>query len=113
MQYFDIEGNPVEFDLESPEGMEMMVKLWNKEYRRVAQDYVGDIHVSTVFLPIDHGWGEGPPILFETMVFGYGDDEEAIWEGREWQWSYATKEEALVGHAKVLEAVRNRTLEEL
>jgi hypothetical protein len=25
--------------------------------------------VSTVFLGLDHGWGDGPPVLFETMVF--------------------------------------------
>jgi hypothetical protein len=38
---------------------------------RVALDQVGEYEVSTVFLGIDmsHGWG-GPPILFETMVFG-------------------------------------------
>lgn len=28
-----------------------------------------DYRVSTVFLGIDHNWGEGPPLLFETMVF--------------------------------------------
>ena len=32
--------------------------------------------VSTVFLGLDHQWGDGPPLLFETMVFhdGEGDD---------------------------------------
>ena len=38
--------------------------------RRVAHDHFGETRVSTVFLAIDHSWGEGPPILFETMVFG-------------------------------------------
>jgi len=30
--------------------------------------------ISTVFLGTDHQWGDGPPMLFETMVFG-GDEE--------------------------------------
>lgn len=28
------------------------------------------VTVSTVFLSLDHGWGEGAPVLFETLVFG-------------------------------------------
>ncbi len=37
---------------------------------RVAEDRIGDARVSTVFLGLDHRFGdEGPPVLFETMVF--------------------------------------------
>jgi hypothetical protein len=39
--------------------------------RIVKQDYIGGIFVSTVFLGLDHNWlPGGPPVLFETMVFG-------------------------------------------
>lgn len=31
---------------------------------------VGEIRISTIFLGIDHSFEEGPPLLFETMVFG-------------------------------------------
>jgi hypothetical protein len=45
--------------------------------RRVARDMVGPLLVSTVFLAIDHRhFGEGPPILFETMVFADFPSEE-------------------------------------
>ena len=38
--------------------------------RHVAQTDVGPSHVSTVFLGIDHNFGDdGPPVLFETLVF--------------------------------------------
>lgn len=38
--------------------------------RRVARTTVGAYMVSTVFLGVDHNWMQnGPPILFETMVF--------------------------------------------
>lgn len=37
--------------------------------RVVALTTVGDHEVSTVFLGLDHGWSDGPPVLFETMIF--------------------------------------------
>lgn len=38
--------------------------------RSVAKSAVGPYRVSTVFLGLNHQFGEGPPLLFETMVFG-------------------------------------------
>ena len=50
----------------------------------------GDVRVSTVFLGLDHGFRDRPPIVFETMVFvGHSD------EGCE---RYSTWEEAEEGH---------------
>lgn len=40
------------------------------EYFRVGEDVIGPSRVSTVFLGLDHGYMGGPPILWETMVFG-------------------------------------------
>lgn len=31
---------------------------------------LSEIKVSTVFLGINHQWGEGEPLLFETRIFG-------------------------------------------
>lgn len=70
--------------------------------KRVANDNIGDTTVSTVFLGVDHNWGDGPPILFETMVFG-GDHDE-------WQWRYHTWDEAAQGHAAVVAAVKGEGL---
>ena len=50
----------------------------------------GDVMVSTIFLGIDHQFGEGPPLLFETMVFSGKHDQE--------QWRYSTWDEAVAGH---------------
>jgi hypothetical protein len=41
----------------------------------VAQENIGDVRVSTVFLGMDHSFGEGPPLIFETMIFGGEHDE--------------------------------------
>jgi hypothetical protein len=40
--------------------------------RRVGRWRRGPVLVSTVFLGLDHNWGDGPPILFETMIFFLG-----------------------------------------
>ena len=48
---------------------------------------IGEVRVSTVFLGLDHSFGVGPPLLFETMVFGGPLDEEqdrcSTWEAAE------------------------------
>ena len=49
-----------------------------------------DIVVNTVFLGLDHQWGNGPPLLFETMVFGGELDQNTD--------RYSTWEEAIEGH---------------
>ena len=67
--------------------------------RRVGGDDVGDWSVSTVFLGMDHGYGGGPPILFETMIFSRHDPRN---EADESCWRYATWEEAEAGHNAVV-----------
>ncbi len=58
-------------------------------------DITDDIKVSTVFLGIDHNYGDGPPLLFETMVFGGEDDQELF--------RYSTWDEAEKGHQMAVE----------
>lgn len=65
---------------------------------RIGSDHVGDAWVSTVWLGIDHGFGYGAPILFETMVFGGEFDE--------WCLRYQTRAEALDGHRRVVAALQ-------
>jgi hypothetical protein len=57
-----------------------------------------EIRVSTVFLSLDHAHFDGPPILFETMIFG---GEHDMWQDR-----YATIEQARRGHQRVVENLR-------
>lgn len=57
-----------------------------------------DIYVSTVCLGIDHNhYGEGPPVLFESMAFGC--------EGGERQYRYCTVAEAQEGHKKMVKEI--------
>lgn len=68
--------------------------------RRVGLAVVGRVRVSTVFLGFDHGNGRAPPILFETMLFG----GPSALDQR--QRRYATWEQAVAGHARVVALVR-------
>ena len=61
--------------------------------RHVRQTIQGDVTISTVFLGLDYSFSdEGPPVLFETMVFegGHGGDMER----------YCTWSQAEAGHAR-------------
>ncbi|MFN6572403.1 hypothetical protein [Dendronalium sp. ChiSLP03b] len=73
----------------------------NIEHRRVAEDYLFDskIRVSTVFLGLNHQhWLDGPPLFFETMVFG-GETDML-------QTRYSTWDDAVAGHQAVVELVK-------
>jgi len=70
----------------------------DRKKRRVARTELGTVVVSTVFLGIDHGFGTGRPVLFETMVFGGEHDE--------YQERCCTWDEAEAMHARVVGMVR-------
>lgn len=67
--------------------------------RRVAKDIINGVKISTIFLGIDHNFGEGKPLLFETMIFGGKHDQ--------YQERYPNWNEALAGHKKAVELVNN------
>lgn len=56
------------------------------------------VQVSTVFLAMDHSWLDGPPILYETLVFGGPLDGEME--------RYTSRAEALEGHQEMCRRVR-------
>lgn len=71
---------------------------WTQEFntmrRVIEKTTVGEAEVSTVFLGLNHNWRDGPPILFETMIFGLELDEDES----DPQWRYTTLAEAKAGH---------------
>lgn len=54
--------------------------------------------ISTVWLGLDHGWGDGPPLIFESMVFASKGNFTALDMDR-----YSTESEALAGHKRLIE----------
>lgn len=80
--------------------------LGDPKYKRVAltritsaADATVEYRVSTVWLGLDHNWGGGEPILFETMSFGGGEEQD------ETQWRWPTEAAALAGHAEIVATI--------
>ena len=68
--------------------------------KRVAKTLLPEgIKVSTIFWGLDHNHsGEGPPLIFETMVFGGKFDKEME--------RYSSWEEAEEGHKQMVSKVK-------
>jgi len=76
------------------------------EERIVARTDLKDVYVSTVFMGLDHNFGLGKPILWETLVFENKTTTEE-YMGRKFTFHktvgeygerYHTKDEAMSGH---------------
>lgn len=67
--------------------------------RLVAQQMLGDVRVSTVFLVLDHSSDDGDPVLWETMIFGGKHDG--------YQERYTSRAAALAGHETAVNLVLN------
>jgi hypothetical protein len=88
--------NKYRYRQKDPEGMDPC---------RVGSDHVGGVWVSTTFLGLDCGYlDEGPPIVFETMLWVESPEADGVLDALEWR--YATWEEAESGHAHVLAWIR-------
>jgi hypothetical protein len=101
MKYYKLtkEKEVVECDLH-----EMGRQYENNEERIVSQNQVGNFWVSTVFLGMDHNFKEdGPPLVFETIVFPYEDGKVAFNE--KYMERCCTWQEAVAQHIKICSLV--------
>lgn len=77
-------------------------KFFESDKRMVQRETVNGADVSTVFLGLDHRFGDdGPPLVFETMVFGGLLDQSCE--------RYSTLDEAKAGHKAMCERVLTET----
>ena len=92
-EHYDRKGQPMDF-------MEWAKSFKNNELRRVAEDTLPDGKwVSTVWLGLNHNFSQdGPPLIFETMVFPNDGDMGELDADR-----YSTEEEALAGHKAMVD----------
>ena len=75
------------------------VLTWGRFYENgamcnVGDEYIAGARISTKFIGIDHQFGDGPPLLFETMIFGGAEDQ--------WQERCSTWEQAEAMHAQAV-----------
>jgi len=91
----DDDNRPVEADF-------LTWAMWFEANRVV--DYTeitSAVHVSTIFMGLDHRhFGKGPPILFETMIFGGPLDQH--------MWRYASWDDAITGHKAAVGKARSK-----
>lgn len=71
---------------------------FEKANRHLAKTELSGFYISTVFLGINHAFGGGDPVLWETMIFGLTGDDE-------YQDRHTNKRDALLGHIKAIEFV--------
>ena len=90
--YYDKDGQPMTLE-------EWGKKLEDKDYKIIRQDTLPNGKwVSTVWLGLDHQFGEGAPLIFETMV-----SQEKGGRQEEDTERYSTLEEAREGHKKMVD----------
>lgn len=76
---------------------------------RVGETVIGELRISTVFLGLDHRFlSDGPPIVFETMVFQETAEEREhcgeVFD--DCMQRYCTYEEAERGHEAIVDSLR-------
>lgn len=85
---------------------ELFFGWYDTDKKRVALTEIGDFHISTVFLSIDHSLRfSGPPILFETMIYLRKSDGDPYFFN-DFQVRYETYQQALIGHDLAVIAVK-------
>lgn len=72
----------------------------------VCQEKIEGYFISTVFLGINHGWGNGPPLLFETMIFDQNVEPNKCWQ-EIYTDRYSTFQQAEAGHIEAVEWLKN------
>jgi hypothetical protein len=96
--WFDRQGQPISYE----EGARLLA---DGDARRVAQDVVivdGEpTWVSTVHLVLNHNWGDGPPLIFETMTFAHDGPIDMVYR-------YPTEAAALAGHDQAVAELREK-----
>lgn len=89
--YFNKNGKPIEL-------LEWAKLLDDTEYKRVAETTLPDGKwISTVWLGLNHSFKEGPPLIFETIVFPTKGEWGELDMAR-----YSTLEEAIEGHEEMV-----------
>jgi hypothetical protein len=95
--WYSPDGEPINF--------EEYIQFSEKN-KIVKQEDVNNLWVSTVYEGLNHQLGEGPPLIFETMVFGK-DGEEVEFSNEKYCERYSTLADAMAGHNQAVEQVKN------
>ncbi|HTF53635.1 MAG TPA: hypothetical protein VK735_39835 [Pseudonocardia sp.] len=108
IRHYNREGDPISL-------VELGRLYEDLDYRRVVFTKVGPYEVSTAWLGTDHRYGDGPPLIFETMVFEPPRDRYIALinkviadhpEFEEFTTRHSTEDEARREHELIVETLR-------
>ena len=91
------------------------IQLWEWMFKsnylgkHIGDETIGDFRVSTVWLGMNHGY-EGCRLVFETMIFCENNTKHDL---NNWLDRYSTYEQALKGHNRVCDLLREGREKEL
>lgn len=99
-QWFAPDGSPIETLEEWHELFKARTEnTSNDSWWRRRTVISDEVEVSTVWLGLNHRlFGEGPPLIWETMIFGGEHDND--------YWRYSSRQEALDDHERIVRALR-------
>ncbi len=95
----------------APDGSPLSFGEWAALFERRRRDFSpeswwrketkisDELRVSTVWLGLDHSWGGGSPLFWETMIFGGVEHGEL--------WRYSSRAEAFDHHEEVVRQQRS------
>lgn len=91
--FYDRQGKPIPVE-------EWALKLADRQYTRIGENYIGPYRVSTVWLGLNHNFfGSGPALIFETIIFPM---ETGVMH------RYPTEAAALDGHDQAVAWIKER-----
>jgi hypothetical protein len=100
-------------------GCEEAPEAWQRKYlitdaarraeRHIGRTRIARCYVSTVWLGLDHSFDDGPPLIFETMIFVPRLKDRSRPSSPDcWTERYSTQDQARLGHERVVNRLRSR-----
>lgn len=95
MHSYDRQGNPI------------TTRRWGQlhddvDYVQIDDTHINGLQISTVWLGLDHAYGRGDPVIFETMFFGPLVNNVCV--------RYSTEAQARAGHEAAIRAIARNLL---
>lgn len=99
--YYDRAGNPIT-------NAEWLSNYSKKDRRVASTTLPGGYLVSTVWLGLNHQYGDGLPLIFETMVFPCDAAGKVTSWGELDAARYSTEADAIAGHERIVGEFKTR-----
>lgn len=111
--YYRVDGSPIGpwFHADGERDYMLETSAWMDQRRAHQQVARWTRHrrvwVSTIYLGLDHSFGFGPPLIFETMVFPKGHRHGHRWDDL-FMDRYPSLEQARLGHQRIVDRIKSR-----